>query len=217
MCNRYIPPGADRIYETWHTNPRGIFKDLIVPRAPGPYINAGGECLVGQWGLIPAYSAVRDAIGREGRPLSTNNCRMETMATSPVFRHAWKREQRCLIPAMSWDEPYWGTGRNIWWRFGRADGAPWALAGLWELWTDRVTGELVHSYTMITQPAITHPVLSKMHRPGKEKRAVVPVEQEDWDAWLHGTPEQAQSLIRLPDPAAMRHGAVDSAQQVELM
>lgn len=39
------------------------------------------------------------------------------------------------------DEPYWGTGKNIWWRFWREDGEPWALAGLWSEWTDPETGE----------------------------------------------------------------------------
>ena len=215
MCNRYTPPRADRIYETWRVNPKGTYKDLIVPRAPGPFVTPGA-CEVGQWGLIPPYSAVRNAISREGRPLSTNNCRMETMHSSPVFRLAWQRSQRCLIPAESWDEPYWGTGKNIWWRFARGDGLPWALAGLWEIWTDRQTGEVLHSYTMITQPAAEHPVLSKMHRPGKEKRAVVPLEPDDWDVWLNGEPEQARALIRLPSVEMLAHAAVDPVQQVDL-
>ena len=43
----------------------------------------------------------------------------------------------------------WETGRNVWWRFKRADGAPWSLAGLWNTWTDKTTGEVHESYTMI--------------------------------------------------------------------
>ena len=35
------------------------------------------------------------------------------------------------------------------WRFKRADGAPWSLAGLWNVWTDKATGETHESYTMI--------------------------------------------------------------------
>lgn len=52
---------------------------------------------------------------------------------------------------------------------------------------DTETGELVPNYTMTTHPADGHPVLSMMHRPGKEKRGVVMLEPADWDAWLHGT------------------------------
>ncbi|WP_332836016.1 hypothetical protein [Delftia acidovorans] len=53
-------------------------------------------------------------------------------------------------------------------------GQPAALAGLYSEWTDPETGELVPNYTMITQLADGHPVLSLMHRPGKEKR------REEW-------------------------------------
>ena len=46
--------------------------------------------------------------------------------------------------------------QTIWWRFQRADGAPWALAGLWNTWTDKGTGEMVESYTMILgAPTVT--------------------------------------------------------------
>lgn len=69
---------------------------------------------------------------------------------------------------------------------------------------------------MITQPAAGHPVLSLMHRPGKEKRAVVPLERDDWDTWLHGPPEQADRLIRLPDVSLIRHQSADPAKQVDL-
>jgi putative SOS response-associated peptidase YedK len=60
---------------------------------------------------------------------------------------------------------------------------------------------------MITQPADGHPLLSLMHRPGKEKRGVVMLEPGDWDAWLHGTAAQADALIRLPPLGALRSGA----------
>ena len=66
---------------------------------------------------------------------------------------------------MSFDEPNWETGKNVWWRFRRADGAPWGLAGLWNTWTDKATGEIVESYTMLTLNADAHPLMSRMHKP----------------------------------------------------
>lgn len=69
---------------------------------------------------------------------NTNNARSEGW---------WKRGQRCIIRAFSFDEPNWESGKNHWWKFRRADGAPWGLAGLWNTWTDKATGEVHESYT----------------------------------------------------------------------
>lgn len=216
MCNRYTPPRPGRILREFGVEPAGLYDTFLAPRGTGPFITPSG-CLIGVWGLIPPYSPVPDATGRDGNRLSTNNCRMETMQTSQVFRHAWTHGQRCLIPADSWDEPYWGTGHNVWWRFSQVDGAAWALAGLWDVWTDKRTGNTVNSYTMITQPAAVHPVLSKMHRPGKEKRSVVPIQRADWAVWLTGKPDLARALMRLPADGIMAHGPADPDQDVELV
>ena len=80
----------------------------------------------------------------------TNNARSEELAEKNSYKDPWKRGQRCIIPAASFDEPNWETGKNIWWQFSRADGAPWGLAGLWNVWTNKDTGEVHESYTMLT-------------------------------------------------------------------
>jgi putative SOS response-associated peptidase YedK len=166
--------------------------------------------------MIPPYSKTRRPTLPNGRPLSTNNARRERMVSAPTFRDAWKAGRRCLIPALSYDEPYWGTGKNIWWRFWRADEKPWMLAGLWSEWTDHETGEVIPNYTMITQNCDGHPLLKLMHKPDpklpadqQDKRAVVPIEREHWEAWLLGTPQQAESLIQVPPLEVFRHGAAD--------
>jgi putative SOS response-associated peptidase YedK len=79
------------------------------------------------------------------------------------FKGPWARTQRCVIPAVSFDEPCWETGRNVWWTFKRSDGAPWGLAGLWATWTDPETGEVHESYTMLTINADADPLMSRMH------------------------------------------------------
>lgn len=128
--------------------PIGNYHRSITPLKPGPFVLTD-RAVVGQWGMVPEHSLTRTPLLSNGRPMSTNNCRTERMTTAPTFRNAWKHGQRCLIPAESYNEPYWGTGKNIWWRFSRVDGTPWALAGLWSEWTDRTTGEVVPNYTMI--------------------------------------------------------------------
>jgi len=94
----------------------------------------------------------------------------------------------------------------VWWRSRRADGAPWALAGLWNRWNDPASGELVESYTMVTINADSHPLMSRMHKPDpklpsdqQDKRSVIPIEMQDIDQWLAGTVREAgQVLVSAP-------------------
>lgn len=135
----------------------------------------------------------------------TNNARSEELAAKATYQQPWAKGQRCIIPARSFDEPCWETGKNVWWRFRRSDGALWGLAGLWNTWTDQTSGELHESYTMLTMNADDHPLMRRMHKPdaklppdGQDKRSVVPLPVEAWDEWLARTVEQAQTLFRLP-------------------
>ena len=207
MCNRYAPPRPDDVVQRWR--PRQAVVNFptgpIFPRAQGPFIRAmresaehEREIVVGQWGLIPWFAKSPKLA------YSTNNARSEELASKATFRDPWKYGKRCIIPAAWFDEPNWESGKNIWWRFRRADGEPWGLAGLWNTWTDKETGEVCESYTMLTLNADAHPLMSRMHKPDpklaadkQDKRSVVPVELSDVDIWLFGTVEQAQQLVKL--------------------
>ena len=177
----------------------------VFPRGQGPFVRAarevpgaGRELVVGQWGLVPWFAKTPKLT------YSTNNARAEELAAKATFKHPWARGQRCIIPAVSFDEPNWESGKNVWWRFRRADGQLWGLAGLWNTWTDKTTGEIVESYTMLTINADAHPLMRRMHKPDvdlpadkQDKRSVVVIEASDFDAWLSGTADDATSLIRL--------------------
>lgn len=210
-----------RIYERWRVSlPQPGYLAYVAPLKPGPFIMAGWQGLVGQWGMIPPGSKTRKPMLPNGRPLSTNNARRETIGTARTFRSAWAAGQRCLVPADWWVEPNWTSGKHVPWKFERADGHPWALAGIWSEWTDPDTGEIVSSYTVITQNCDAHPILRQMHRPDpklgpdeQDKRAVVPIEQAHWDAWLHADVEDAAKLIALPEEHLFVHGPANAAPQ----
>jgi putative SOS response-associated peptidase YedK len=79
------------------------------------------------------------------------------------------------------------------------------VAGLWNTWVDKATGEVHESYTMLTINADAHPLMSRMHKPDpklgpdeQDKRSVIPIELTDVDAWLAGTQQQAVQLLRVP-------------------
>ncbi len=168
-----------------------------MPRTAQP--NTRRELVVGQWGLIPWFAKTPRLT------YSTNNARAEELSAKSSYKLPWGRAQRCIIPAVSFDEPCWESGKNVWWRFRRADGAPWGLAGLWNVWTDKASGEVVESYTMLTLNADAHALMRRMHKPDpklgpdqQDKRSVVPIELGDVDQWLAGTIDEAAALIKLP-------------------
>ena len=151
------------------------------------------EALTGMFGLVPHWSA-DTKIARH-----TYNARSETVAVKPSFRDAWKHGQHCIIPAEAFFEPDWRSGRAVATRIASADGAPLGLAGLWSRWRSP-QGELVHSYTMLTINADNHPLMQQFHKPGEEKRMVVILAPQHYQAWLAAGPAEALGFLR-PWPA----------------
>ncbi len=170
------------------------------------------ELAVGQWGLIPWFA-------KEPKlKYPTNNARSEELAEKASYKEPWKRGQRCIIPAASFDEPYWGPHeqpfpRCEWWRFRRADGQPWGLAGLWSVWIDKATGDEFESYTMLTINADGHPLMGRMHKPEvdpktglvlplerQDKRSVIPIEAANFDQWLEAPSSRPSSCSSSPRP-----------------
>ncbi len=207
MCTRYITPDQAAIERAWHIGRHNQPKwaSEVFPRSQAPFLrlDASGKLrlVVGTWGLIPSWSKTPTL------KYATNNCRSEEAAAKPTFRDAWRQGQRCIIPAMSFDEPCWETGKNVWWRFRRADRLPWGLAGLWNTWVDRRSGEIVESYTMLTVNADDHPYMSRMHKPDpklppdqQDKRSVVAVEACNLEQWLSGAGSEIFGLLRPPAP-----------------
>jgi putative SOS response-associated peptidase YedK len=206
MCTRYIPPEVAEMERLWHIghhNPPAWPRELF-PRAHGPFIRAehadsARQLVVGQWGLVPWFAQTPKL------SYATNNARFEAITSKASYKQPWLRGQRCIIPALSFDEPCWETGKNVWWRFRRADDTPWGLAGLWNTWVDTATGERVESYTMLTINADDHPVMSRMHKPDptlppdqQDKRSVVAIEHADVDTWLRGSLDEAADLMHAP-------------------
>jgi putative SOS response-associated peptidase YedK len=100
-----------------------------------------------RWGLVPYWWK---------KPLkqvpATFNARAESVATTPMFRDAFKRH-RCIVPASGYYE--WlkqPDGRQPYF-FSAADREVLSLAGLWDRWKNPETGELVTSCTIVVTEA----------------------------------------------------------------
>ncbi|MBP6816980.1 MAG: SOS response-associated peptidase family protein [Burkholderiaceae bacterium] len=216
MCNRYVSPEGGDMERCWHVGARQPWRTAdVFQRSPGPFVrpdreNRQGRVLViGQWGLVPWFAETPKLT------YSTTNARFEEITTKASFKSSWTYGKRCIIPAVSFDELNWESGKNVWWRFRRADGAPWALAGLWNTGTDKTTGEAAESYPMLTLNADLHRLMNRMHKPdrklrpdGQDKRSAVPIELDDVDTWLGGSLEAAAALVRLPPAEVFDAGPV---------
>ena len=151
------------------------------------------ELLVGSFGLIPHWSK-DTTIARH-----TYNARTETVHEKPSYRDAWRQRRHCIIPAEAFYEPDWRSGKAISTRIRRADGKPLGIAGLWSAWR-QPSGETLHSYTMLTINADSHPLMRQFHKPDDEKRMVVILNEADYGAWLTAGEVERRTLLA-PFPA----------------
>jgi putative SOS response-associated peptidase YedK len=99
-----------------------------------------------------AAIALEWALDEEEMKLATFNARVETVADKPMFRSAYNRTRR-LMPVSGyyeWQDTPEGKQPHY---FTRRDGHPITIAGLWDEWHDKSTGEKLKSCAMvITEP-----------------------------------------------------------------
>jgi putative SOS response-associated peptidase YedK len=191
MCSHYDPqidPVRLKAYFSVSDLPLGL-KPSLWPGYHGPFLrkhefaDVGDEAvpfrelLTGSFGLIPHWA--KDVkIAR-----NTYNARSETAHEKPSYRDAWRKGHHCIIPAEAIYEPDWRSGKAIPTKITRADGKPMGIAGLWSSWRNPA-GETIMSYTMLTINADQHPFMRQFHKPEDEKRMVVILPEDNYDAWL---------------------------------
>jgi len=140
------------------------------------------------WGLVPHWA--KDAkIGHK-----MINARAETLAAKPSFREPF-HHRRCIIPASGFYEWKKGAKAREPYYVSRKDGAPMALAGLWERWENPAQpGEVMESCTIITTEA--NELLAPLH-----SRMPAILERENIDAWFSHH-QHTRDLLALLRPAA---------------
>jgi putative SOS response-associated peptidase YedK len=202
MCGRYSLAGAD----TGSLRDRfGLGERVVVRRrfnvAPGDdvlTVTAGrdgahrGDVL--RWGLVPHWAPDPAAGAR------MINARAETVAEKPAFRDAFAR-RRCLVLAdgfFEWERPALSPGvpKQAWW-VTRADGAPFAFAGVWATWRPGGTdSDPLRTCAIVTTRA--NRAVAGIH---DRMPVILPAGAEA--AWLDaGTPPGALRALLAPLPEA---------------
>ncbi len=195
MCVHITPARPTAVQRMTGLEPVQDYPAESFPGYVAPIIRVDAEAASGLrvdlavFGLIPSWAKDR-SIGRH-----TYNARTETVAEKPSYRSAWHQRQFCLVPVERFFEPCWETGKAVPWSIHRQDGEPFTVAGIWDRWNDRATGEIVVSFSMLTINADGHPIMGRFHRPGDERRSLVVIPHSRWAAWLSATSESAAPLL----------------------
>jgi putative SOS response-associated peptidase YedK len=149
-----------------------------------------------RWGLVPHWAKDPKAVRM------TINARAEGLASTPMFRDAYRRGRRCLVPADLFYEWQVTDGAKLPWAIARADGQPMVFGGLWEGWRG-ADGSVIRSFTIVTT------VANEALRPLHERMPLV-LEPSDWPLWLGETDGDPGGLMR-PSAAAFRTWRIGTA------
>lgn len=196
MCGRYIlqrdPAGLTTYFDTtdaptpnfaasWNVAPTQ--EGLVVRRNP----QTGARHLDNlRWGLVPHWS--KDA----ARAAQLINARSETILDKPSFREAFAK-RRCLVPMDGFYEWYSEGKAKQPFAVALRDGAPMAVAGLWENWK-RPDGTWMRTYSIITTASAGRQALMHARMP-----VILPLEA--WSSWLGESPAGQDELLALMQPA----------------
>jgi putative SOS response-associated peptidase YedK len=135
-----------------------------------------------QWGLIPSWAKDK----RIGYKMI--NARAETLTSKPSFREPLKK-RRCIILADGFFEWKSVERSKTPYFIHMKSGEPFAVACLWDYWTDKEAGESITSSTIITTDA--NPLVAEFH-----DRMPVILEPDAYKMWLSAVPVPEQTLLK---------------------
>jgi putative SOS response-associated peptidase YedK len=147
------------------------------------------------WGLIPHW--IKDKPSANITANQTLNARAETIFEKPAFRQS-ARNKRCLIYVDAFYEHHHAFGKTFPYHVSMKDGSPLSLAGLWDEWVNKETGEIVSTCSIITTTA--NKTMSRIHNHPKLEGPRMPVilPKDKQNEWLSEF-ETDEDIKRLTD------------------
>jgi len=137
--------------------PRQKVSAFTLPDLPVICSGSTDEIKLFTWGLIPFW--VRNEEDAKSIRTKTFNARAETIADKASYKSSFK-SKRCLVLADGFYEWHTEGKEKTPYFITLKDNSPFALAGLYDNWLNRETGEYINTFTVITTRAnLYHPVL----------------------------------------------------------
>ena len=171
----------------------------IWPKYDAPVVrldeSGARELLYMSWGFLTAQ--VSKKTGKPISPAAWNNARADKVATNGLWKGSFQH-RRCLMPATSFREAKGRNPATDYWFALKGDEVrpPFAFAGMWRDEQPGLPDDKAHqlTHTMITTSA------NELVQPIHPTRMPVILDPESYEAWLHGSVDDALALLR-PYPA----------------
>ncbi|MEN9870866.1 MAG: hypothetical protein RLZZ171_1854 [Cyanobacteriota bacterium] len=141
-----------------------------------------------KWGLVPSWVKSLDTWKS-----NLINARVETVEEKPSFRDGFKKRP-CLIPVSGFYE--WSKDKQPYYFY--QDKPLFALAGIWETWSNLETEEQLLSCTILTSEAKS--VIAEVHH-----RMPVIIPSEYYDLWLGELDGRKELIESLPEIELQMH------------
>lgn len=157
--------------------PPGPINGFSFPQTPVITDNRPDLIRLYTWGLIPTWAKDRSI------QKNTLNARIETLAEKPSFRQSVNK--RCLVISDGFYEWQWQDAagkKKKKFLLTLADGGLFAFGGIYSEWTDRETGEIMPTYSIVTTEALG--IMETIHN--SKHRMPVLLTQEQESDWLRG-------------------------------
>ena len=180
-----------------------------------------------QWGLIPNWFSGANPINIASKTL---NARIETLTEKASFQRLVST-QRCIVPSSGFFEFQHKGLEKIPYFIYPIDTSLFSMAGLYDEWLNRETGEIIQSFTIIT--TIANPLMEDIHN--HKKRMPLILDQSQIQAYLLGEgningyssqPYEAMQAHKVdkqvlfsqtPNIPAVQHPIVDNIGQQTLL
>lgn len=160
-----------------------------------PIITSDPELQNFKWGLIPFL--VKDQKQADEIKRMTLNARADTIFQKPSFREPIMKK-RCIIPSTGYFEWRHEGDKKIPYYIFLKDEEIFSMAGIYDTWLDKSTGEVVNTFSIVTTEA--NSLTDYIHNTKHRMPAIL--NKEDEEKWLD--PKLGKSDIEqllLPFPA----------------
>ena len=143
-----------------------------------PVIIENNELLFFEWGLVPSYINSTESKKEFRNRYNTLNAKCENIFTSKLFADSIIK-RRCLVVCSGFFEWRLHKGKKYPYYISLKDDDVFVFGGIYNIYTDKLTGEISGSYSIITIPA--NDLMEQIHNTKKRMPLIIePDKANDW-------------------------------------